>query len=1833
MKTINIRHRLLSAFVAVGVFLSSAGPAAPSPDPAHDSLRQTNARQGAQKPGLEDALQPAGMEEAQVRLDQLANLQGTTGQELREALWAMPYAPDPNQPLWTRETLLEEIRLGHPVIPAVGLTAVPSPWGEVDLSRLNDLSQYPEESAAYDIARDIEIAVALGLLRVQRVSPSKAVGPSGVYRALKSEGIGSAASISWADALLLREKAQTLHSTGQLTLGSVAFTFQAGSAGQPPVFTVDDLPVTPDKAQMAFYDALGIVHYGAGHSALPTAVKQAFEWKWLVTAGLEEAEQVVGQLEDLLTAARKAVGEGDQWGLDNLDDQVRDLLKSPEVRKLTSHLDEASPVLRGRFLDVLVRAHLLFPLSAESADTASQAALDRLRNCVAFGIGVGVSPTLENLAQWTGWRNVIASVTRLTIPPQAMWKPLEMGCAAVIKPPGNLKALWQLQKRVGSHEMDLCVLPGPRGKLVPRLLISEEGKTITTRRLGRMRAVSGHTHGSHFPLEVRSEDTDSAEAEAEVGTTSIVLAFDLDGRAELAVFEPGAAGWRYVDDQRKIAMELRKLGVLAPAAGKEGKTAAGQEEKTVPPPVVPDWDPATIVWQAGWGVFPSTEEHLRRTAFMAPLGGPAQYLQIGASVHPGPLPKELSDEGFETKDGRQLSLIDHLPTEGLASGHIADEKVHPYIQLTIQKVLANKAPTMWARVHLESGDVAVPMRPINVWTDGAIRYEGFIPAEPQFLGDHSFTIELFWNNRWYHLKDEGWARIEPPNPAQVAAQASPEELKIGLLDAKEELNVALGQMAQRKQTAAVMEEGEEKQILLEAIRVLEEEGVVTDPVLDFNQRAPLIRQLVMAGKLTWAQARRAFVAAEQATGLQKEFFTGMQFKQMLLAGGQRVLIMFNPNRANTPRPPEPKPGEKPAHPLGNQKPAKVVVDGQVRIIKQRALPSFVSTLVNWLMLKLNPFGYVHGHGTLPVTDQKPQEGWEEAITGIVNEACDQADRLAVIAGNIGELAAASLPDWAHLHDIPWRMPIDNPGDGQTRWFRLESGIRTGVLRDPNMTTFIMETEVENKAALVEAGKRLVASLQEGGLGQYNAWAAVSQGLVRLFIVPRNPKEPEPPADQAVAANWKVNADRAKPLADQNYWFVEISPRRYTLMTEEQMRQCGLRPVQGDPATGRPFGPGPHISPGRPVIDIKMGIMELRRFVLLPRMELYEDPFLGARLVKAYELVGLPWSDPRIAQIVEEIDQPEGELERDSEEEIRHVLDSVILNDVIQITEAKQLVDLVGRISEWRTRHVDAFHRRSGPERDRFLQTLEDLCVQFAESVPDLVRVVPPPQADVPPPDSSQSPLILGAENPAWDRGARYVSRKGETYIEIWGSAGGPEANLAQASAALGRPTHLAVNAAGETGDRLVESLLAAGVSVSRTVPAPDQPPTRTTFLVESDRPGRRERRLVGEGAPASPPAAEQVQALLSTAAEGHDAYATVIGERWVGPQAAQSAQALVQPVAAAQAANQQGYVIANDSWDAAIWGITLKEHPRCVSCSLKALAGLVQQDPTLLQPRPEEVARLADELRRQHGVGEWLVSIGAGNVVLVTDEGWWHGVPSPVLELTALSGAVDAGNAAYRSSRDLGKSASDALLASCTASTLYMENGRYPTSKEIQKNLFRALVDILPRPAAGLDETEIDELEGRIADRLGKLAEAREGKGLLVVPEDAFKKFKSLDLLLERLPEPLAKSVIVWGASQQVEALHKANAHLEIVRETELEALKNSIVMVAVAQGSRRVGVLGDLDLVERLDPLLWQDLGFGAEIVYWDLSMIARILGIPPAAEGVDLEGLAADLEKLASA
>lgn len=294
-------HRAFSRRGLAGVTLLAFLVAQPAwPIPAF-ALRGESVSESTGLEGLKDELQieeippvAAGLEGIQERLNQLTHLQGATAKELRQALWKLQVEPDSDPIFWNRPNLLKAIREGKITINTKGLSPVQSPWGEVDLGRLKNLSLYPTEGAAYYIAMDIEIAVVVGLLRVQRVDISKGISPLAVRKALRGQ-VTPAASISWADALLLRQHAQSLFEKRSLTLGANTFTFQPAQDGQPPLFQMNGDSLLFQQFWKAFIRTLGFPKTEKVFYVLPRSIREAFLWKWPPSnAGLEE-ETVDGQ--------------------------------------------------------------------------------------------------------------------------------------------------------------------------------------------------------------------------------------------------------------------------------------------------------------------------------------------------------------------------------------------------------------------------------------------------------------------------------------------------------------------------------------------------------------------------------------------------------------------------------------------------------------------------------------------------------------------------------------------------------------------------------------------------------------------------------------------------------------------------------------------------------------------------------------------------------------------------------------------------------------------------------------------------------------------------------------------------------------------------------------------------------------------------------------------------------------------------------------------------------------------------------------------------------------------------------------------------------------------------------------------------------------------------------------------------------------------------------------------------------------------------------------------------------------------------------------------------
>ena len=152
------------------------------------------------------------------------------------------------------------------------MTPIQTPWG--NLTRLNDISQYDPETAAYEIAQDLEIAHVLGLIRLTYMR--QGLSPLAVSKALKGR-IEPAASLAWPTWVILRRNARTLQTTGTWTSpdGATTLTYQAAPDGSP-LFTVNGAPVSdPADAEVAFLLAHPeAIHFGSAFSALPADLKQ-----------------------------------------------------------------------------------------------------------------------------------------------------------------------------------------------------------------------------------------------------------------------------------------------------------------------------------------------------------------------------------------------------------------------------------------------------------------------------------------------------------------------------------------------------------------------------------------------------------------------------------------------------------------------------------------------------------------------------------------------------------------------------------------------------------------------------------------------------------------------------------------------------------------------------------------------------------------------------------------------------------------------------------------------------------------------------------------------------------------------------------------------------------------------------------------------------------------------------------------------------------------------------------------------------------------------------------------------------------------------------------------------------------------------------------------------------------------------------------------------------------------------------------------------------------------------------------------------------------------------
>ncbi|MCB9799174.1 MAG: hypothetical protein H6757_00265 [Candidatus Omnitrophica bacterium] len=212
-------------------------------------------------------------------------------------------------PTYSQDETIELLQQKTPLIVGTQLlenvSAIQTPWGIVDLRRLNNLDSFDREDGAMELAMHLEIAHSLGLIQIKMTNFLQGVSAQGLYKKLKSHFKGSPA-LSWmhdqtikiwsramADGRTLRGRVKS--EDGKLKI--VALRWEDGhfylKEDQAGEIKLEDT----NEAQIYFYELLGIVNYGNGFRALPAELKNTkkggdgpFGWSLLALNGKQVLE-------------------------------------------------------------------------------------------------------------------------------------------------------------------------------------------------------------------------------------------------------------------------------------------------------------------------------------------------------------------------------------------------------------------------------------------------------------------------------------------------------------------------------------------------------------------------------------------------------------------------------------------------------------------------------------------------------------------------------------------------------------------------------------------------------------------------------------------------------------------------------------------------------------------------------------------------------------------------------------------------------------------------------------------------------------------------------------------------------------------------------------------------------------------------------------------------------------------------------------------------------------------------------------------------------------------------------------------------------------------------------------------------------------------------------------------------------------------------------------------------------------------------------------------------------------------------------------------------------
>ncbi len=273
-----------------------------------------------------------------------------------------------------KEDILIRLKEGQAIInedQSINLQNVQSPWGKVNLTRLNNISTYQGPYMLYEIARDIEVAHLLGLINLSDYVSG--VGLKTLKKVLKKQIPSEALKVelSWQVVFELQKNARNLSKEGvyegALDEKNLKLEYRETDSGPKFWVTHGDEERTEledaDEAQVYFLLAHEkVTNFGSAFSVLPRELKNTkqekgkFSWSKLNMNRLDAAKQFGIQVRSELRlveeyaapiwVAQEVAGQiisEEHRGQNGLFEQLLDLV-APQIEEVAAVEQEALKV-------------------------------------------------------------------------------------------------------------------------------------------------------------------------------------------------------------------------------------------------------------------------------------------------------------------------------------------------------------------------------------------------------------------------------------------------------------------------------------------------------------------------------------------------------------------------------------------------------------------------------------------------------------------------------------------------------------------------------------------------------------------------------------------------------------------------------------------------------------------------------------------------------------------------------------------------------------------------------------------------------------------------------------------------------------------------------------------------------------------------------------------------------------------------------------------------------------------------------------------------------------------------------------------------------------------------------------------------------------------------------------------------------------------------------------------------------------------------------------------------------------------------------------------------